>query len=289
MSVYSNMGNNMEHIKIPTAVLSQRLSPGAKVLFGYLYTVSDAQGKVEGESQGDMALACGMTRGAASRALSELVGAECLRMTRLPSDYLQRKPFSYIVECPDVQEPVVHEPGIRANGAVPYRDIVDAYNAAAEVNGMAKAKKLTQKRKGAAKRLYSTLNKDIDTIAKYFGWLSESDFYGGANDRGWKADFDYVCEERVILRYMEKGEHTKPSLFTDTRVEKERLAKVFDDARRQIQNLTSRSLADGKHPKEDIPKFWKAITDFLVRENAMSVLPQLNQYVGEYWRSIDGT
>tara|TARA_R110000824_G_scaffold42980_11_gene125960 strand:- start:4593 stop:5432 length:840 start_codon:yes stop_codon:yes gene_type:complete len=278
----------MEHIKIPVRVLEERLSPGAKVLFGYLFTVSDDRGGVVGESQGDMARACGMTRGAASRALSELVGAGHLKMTRLPSDYLERKPFRYVVECPDVPAPFVPTPDIQTNGAIPYRDIVAAYNGAASVNGMAQAKKLTQKRKGAVKRLYQTLNKNMDTIAQYFGWLSESDFYGGVNDRGWKADFDYVCEERVILRYMEKGEHTKPSAFTDTRVEKERLAKVFDDARRQVQNLTSRSAANDKHPKDDLQVFWRTLSDFLIRESAMSILPQLKTYVSEYWGSIDG-
>tara|TARA_R100001530_G_scaffold100767_1_gene70060 strand:+ start:398 stop:1237 length:840 start_codon:yes stop_codon:yes gene_type:complete len=278
----------MEEIKIPARVLEERLSPGAKVLFGYIYTTSDDQGKLEGVSQGEMSLACGMTRGAASRALSELVGAALLKMIRLPSDYLERKPFSYTVECPDAPAPVVREPDIRANGVVPYRDIVSAYNSAAATNGMAQAKKLTKKRRGAAKRLFDTLNKDISTITQYFGWLSESDFYGGANDRGWKADFDYVCEERVILRFMEKGEHIKAETFSDTRSEKERLARVFDDARKQTQNYTSRCAADGKHPKDNTKAFWKNISDFLIRENAMSILPQLKQYVGDYWRSIDG-
>mgnify|MGYP005824359449 CR=1 FL=1 len=277
----------MDHIQIPVRVLEERLSPGAKVLFGYVYTLSDGQGRLEETTQGDMARACGMTRGAVSRALSELVAASLLKMTRLPSDFLDRKPFSYVVERMVADETIVQEPNTRKNGQIPLRDIVDAYNAAAAKNGMAEAKKLTKKRKGSAKRLYETLGKDMDSVTGFFGWLAESDFYGGANDRGWKANFDYVCEERVVLRYLEKGTHAKPDSFASTYTEKERLAKILEDARRQVQNYTSRCAADGKHPKHDIPGFWKNITDFLIRENAMSILPQLKQYVGDYWRTID--
>ena len=53
----------MDHIQIPVRVLEERLSPGAKVLFGYVYTLSDGQGRLEETTQGDMARACGMTRG----------------------------------------------------------------------------------------------------------------------------------------------------------------------------------------------------------------------------------
>jgi hypothetical protein len=278
----------MEHVRIPVRVLGERLSAGAKVVFGYVYTLSDDQGKLEGESQGEMAHACGMTRGAASRALSELVAAGFLKMSRLPSDFLDRKPFSYIVDGPVVDEPIVRKSNTRKNGKVPLVEIVAAYNDAAAKNGMAQAKKLTAKRKGSAKRLYETLGKSMPDVISFFGWLAESDFYGGSNDRGWKANFDYVCEERVILRYLEKGTHSKPDSFASTYTEKERLAKVLDDARRQVQNYTSRCAADDKHPRDDIPTFWRTITDFLIRENAMSILPQLKQYVGDYWRSLDG-
>lgn len=89
-------------------------------------------------------------------------------------------------------------------------EALSLYNQFADANGFARVQKLTVTRKG---KLQARL-KDCGGIE---GWhtalqkMAQSNFCRGSNDRGWKADFDFLVTEGSFVKLMEgKYDNNKP-------------------------------------------------------------------------------
>lgn len=84
------------------------------------------------------------------------------------------------------------------------RDAVASYNEVAERNGLPKCQKLTSNRVTHLKaRLSDCAGMDGWKIA--LGKLEASQFLLGANNNGWKADFDFLLKEKSFTKLMEGG------------------------------------------------------------------------------------
>lgn len=84
----------------------------------------------------------------------------------------------------------------------PIDEAVRLYNEMAERSGLSKAQKLTETRK---EKLRARL-KDAGGIEGWRFAVSEvenSTFLKGVNDRGWRADFDFMLQEKSFTRLME--------------------------------------------------------------------------------------
>lgn len=81
-------------------------------------------------------------------------------------------------------------------------EIVDYWNAIAERHGLAKVFRLTSARR---QRLQSRIKEfpDVDTWATAFENISKSDFLRGDNDRGWKANFDFLLQTSSFVKLIE--------------------------------------------------------------------------------------
>lgn len=89
-------------------------------------------------------------------------------------------------------------------------EALSLYNQFADANGFARVQKLTVTRKG---KLQARL-KDCGGIE---GWhtalqkMAQSNFCRGSNDRGWRADFDFLVTEGSFVKLMEgKYDNNKP-------------------------------------------------------------------------------
>ena len=83
--------------------------------------------------------------------------------------------------------------------------VMDAYNDAVE-NRLPKVVKMTPARKNAVKKLLKEFNEPtFQNLANYFYDFVEkaNRFYFGENDRGWRADFDYIVKTTTYLKFIE--------------------------------------------------------------------------------------
>ena len=83
--------------------------------------------------------------------------------------------------------------------------VMDAYNDAVE-NRLPKVSKMTTARKNAVKKLLKEFNKPtFQNLANYFYDFVEkaNRFYFGENNRGWRADFDYIVKTTTYLKFIE--------------------------------------------------------------------------------------
>lgn len=70
-----------------------------------------------------------------------------------------------------------------------HKEVVESWNAFASRSGLAQVQKLTRKRKSAISARLKDSDFDLDDI---FAKIEASDFLRGNNNRGWRADFDFV-------------------------------------------------------------------------------------------------
>jgi hypothetical protein len=100
---------------------------------------------------------------------------------------------------------VVLEAEVRANKqevSKPETLAVDAYNAIAQQIGIPPCQRLSTARR-------AKLAKRLSDCGGVTGWeaalakLRASDFCAGKNDRGWKADFDFMLQEKSFTRLLE--------------------------------------------------------------------------------------
>ena len=78
--------------------------------------------------------------------------------------------------------------------------VLEAYNAVAERCGLSKARMTPERRKklnGFVKR------HSIDDITEAIHGLETSPFLRGDNDRGWKADFDFLLQPKSFTKLIE--------------------------------------------------------------------------------------
>ena len=83
--------------------------------------------------------------------------------------------------------------------------VMDAYNDAVE-NRLPKVSKITTARKNAVKKLLKELEQPtFQNLAGYFYDFVDNakPFYFGENDRGWRADFDYIVRLTTYLKFIE--------------------------------------------------------------------------------------
>ncbi|OCG33671.1 MULTISPECIES: replication protein [unclassified Gilliamella] len=83
--------------------------------------------------------------------------------------------------------------------------VMDAYNDAVE-NRLPQIQKMTTARKNAVKKLLKELDQPtFQNLANYFYDFVDhaKPFYFGENDRGWRADFDYIIKPSTYLKVVE--------------------------------------------------------------------------------------
>ncbi|OCG64045.1 hypothetical protein A9G48_04390 [Gilliamella sp. wkB18] len=83
--------------------------------------------------------------------------------------------------------------------------VMDAYNDAVE-NRLPQIQKMTTARKNAVKKLLKELDQPtFQNLANYFyDFVDQAQpFYFGENDRGWRADFDYIIKPSTYLKVVE--------------------------------------------------------------------------------------
>lgn len=83
--------------------------------------------------------------------------------------------------------------------------VMDAYNDAVE-DKLPKVIKMTPARKNAVKKLLKEFNEPtFQNLADYFYDFAEkaNRFYFGENNRGWRADFDYIVKTKTYLKFIE--------------------------------------------------------------------------------------
>ncbi len=83
-----------------------------------------------------------------------------------------------------------------------FQEVVDAYHK--NLEKLPRVKKLTIKRKSHIKARTKELDR---TWNEYFAYVSQSDFLQGKNERGWKADFDWLINENNFAKVIEGKYH----------------------------------------------------------------------------------
>ena len=84
---------------------------------------------------------------------------------------------------------------------VSVKDIVEAWNELAEAKGLAKVVKVTDTRR---KQIQARIKEyEPDDWSKALTAIYKSKFLCGENDRGWKADFDFLLQPKSFVKLVE--------------------------------------------------------------------------------------
>jgi predicted phage replisome organizer len=85
---------------------------------------------------------------------------------------------------------------------VPYEEIKELYNSTCK--SLSKVRSVSSTRKRHLKARWQQLDFNIDTFQEAFEKVEASDFCTGKNDRGWKADFDWLIKnDNNIVKVLE--------------------------------------------------------------------------------------
>jgi len=101
------------------------------------------------------------------------------------------------------QEPVLSskEDMSSDDDRVSVKDIVEAWNELAEAKGLAKVVKVTDTRR---KQIQARIKEyEPDDWSKALTAIYKSKFLCGENDRGWKADFDFLLQPKSFVKLVE--------------------------------------------------------------------------------------
>jgi len=87
---------------------------------------------------------------------------------------------------------------------IPYSEIVAIYHA--ELPLLAGIRELSEKRKLRIKKIWASdeAHQSLDFWKWYFSGIAKIPFCCGANERGWRADIDYLLRDDVFLRRTEE-------------------------------------------------------------------------------------
>jgi len=110
------------------------------------------------------------------------------------------------------------EPGPDPVAAVPYDDILEAWNNIAAIAGCKAIRKLT----AARKRKLRIRWRDPDWRANWLeaiNLLPERRFACGENDRGWRMDFNFFLKPDTVTKLLEGAYEGKPAAPKSTRPE----------------------------------------------------------------------
>ena len=84
---------------------------------------------------------------------------------------------------------------------VSVKDIVEAWNELAEAKGLAKVVRVTDSRR---KQIQARIKEyEPDDWSKALTAIYKSKFLCGENDRGWKADFDFLLQPKSFVKLVE--------------------------------------------------------------------------------------
>lgn len=96
-------------------------------------------------------------------------------------------------------------PAKKKSAPIPYLEVMEAYNDAAG-DRLPNADKLNPKRKRDIKRMLSELKEPtVEAARNYFHAFVDTagGFYFGDNDRGWRANFDYLLRSEILTKTRE--------------------------------------------------------------------------------------
>ncbi|WGL99139.1 replication protein RepO [Arsenophonus sp. aPb] len=88
---------------------------------------------------------------------------------------------------------------------IPYQEIIQAFNEAVG-DTLPNAETLNDKRKRAISKFWKELKEpSLEAVKNYFGYFMETatPWYFGENDRGWRANFDYLLRPDTITKTRE--------------------------------------------------------------------------------------
>ena len=109
------------------------------------------------------------------------------------------------------------------------------YNAMAELLGLPQCVVLTDKRKAALRARIKEHGED--NVCRAIEALKQSEFLAGANDRGWRANFDFVMRPGSFVKLLE-GAYTSATVKKMSNVERlrhaERSSRLGMGADRQL-------------------------------------------------------
>ena len=88
----------------------------------------------------------------------------------------------------------------KPDGNIKPLELMERYNTIC--TGMPQAVKLTEKRAKAVRRLYAT-GYTSEQLIDVFYRAQASSFCTGSNDRGWRADFDWLMSENNLVKVLE--------------------------------------------------------------------------------------
>jgi len=66
----------------------------------------------------------------------------------------------------------------------------------------------SSKRKTAIRKFWKEMRSDLNRVQSYFTYFAEyaTPHYRGENDRGWKADIEFICRDTTVEKMRELGE-----------------------------------------------------------------------------------
>jgi hypothetical protein len=108
-------------------------------------------------------------------------------------------------------------------------DAISGWNDLAAVAGLAGVQRLTEPRRRALKARLSEAG-GIDGWLAMLERIRDSAFLTGGNDRGWRADFDFVVKESNFTKIMEGKYDQREQLSAAQRAAKRILTEETDDA-----------------------------------------------------------
>jgi len=169
----------------------------------------------------------------------------------------------------------------------PFKKIVEQYNAVAKDTKLVYCKEVSEKRRVAMRRLWTKL-KTIEAIRSYFEKLASNPHNVGKNNRKWRADLEYAGREEVIAKTLEHvGDYADPG--ADTYYERERLARLLDEGRQKVRRFCDACLMDSISPKSRSKPFGAKLKLWAAKENCEHIIPELNSFAINYWKSIKET
>lgn len=96
----------------------------------------------------------------------------------------------------------------------PYKEIKDLYNSICK--SLTQVRSLSNARKKHIQARWEQLDRNLEVFKEVFTKLEESDFCKGNNNRGWKADFDWViANDNNIIKVLEGKYDNKKINYKD--------------------------------------------------------------------------
>ena len=260
-------------LEITESLLRLRdIGPGPKLLFVLLDNLSCGGGAVLDHTQLQLSEMLGISRQSVNYDIQQLVGAGLISVTN-------GRPACYIVLCQDTCHSVS-----RKLTLAPFKEIVQQYNEVAKATKLIQCKEVNDKRRIAMRRLWAKF-KTMDAVRAYFEKLASNPHNVGKNNRKWRADLEYAGRAEVIAKVLEhEGEYADPN--ADTFYERERLARLLDEGRQKVRRFCDDCLMDSISPKSRSKPFGAKLKLWAAKENCEHIIPQLNTFAINYWKSI---